>query len=334
MTQGIDLHRESAHRFLAGKIPRGWYYFCRSRDLRHGPVGIELGDSKYVAFRGADGRAVVLDARCSHMGADLSRGCVVGGVVHCPLHGWQYGGDGRCVRIPASNEIPPFAVQASFPTAEIGGYVAFYNARAPDFPMPFFEGKSPADLVPAAPLDFRVDAPWYLIGANAFDIQHFRVAHDRTLIDDPIVSSPSKFSQRIVANYEVTGSSLRDKITRGFSGARVQMDITVWAGTVILVTATFRRTTSYGMVFVQPLSESRTHMRTIVWVPRSKGAFARAVVDPVDAWIRRRFIRAFLMDDVLRAAGARYNPNTLVEADREISNYMAWLAQLTNAPAS
>ena len=114
----------------------------------------------------------------------------------------------------------------------------------------------------------------------------------------------------------------------------VRMDITVWAGTVILVTATFRHTTTYGMVFVQPLSETRSRMRTIVWVPRRSGTFSKAIVDPIDAWIRQRFIRAFLMDDVLRAAGARYNPNTLIEADREIGNYMAWLAQLTNAPAS
>src|SRR5438046_2897031 len=86
-------------------VPIGWYYACRARDLRSAPVALELGDIKYVAFRGASGSPTVLDARCSHMGADLGMGCVVNGVIHCPLHDWQYAGDGACVRIPASDQI-------------------------------------------------------------------------------------------------------------------------------------------------------------------------------------------------------------------------------------
>src|SRR3954470_7082691 len=76
-------------------FPRGWFYFCQSAELDHGPVGDELGHSRYVAFRDVTGRAVVLDAHCSHMRADLSKGCVVDGVLHCPLHDWQYDGGGQ-----------------------------------------------------------------------------------------------------------------------------------------------------------------------------------------------------------------------------------------------
>jgi vanillate O-demethylase monooxygenase subunit len=121
------------------------------------------------------------------MRADLSKGCVVGGVLHCPLHDWQYDGDGRCVRIPASTEVPPFARQAVYPTVEFGGHIAFYNSPVADFPMPFFEGCSPSDLHPAKPFEFVVNTPWYMVAANAFDLQHFRIAHDRTLMDTPIV---------------------------------------------------------------------------------------------------------------------------------------------------
>jgi phenylpropionate dioxygenase-like ring-hydroxylating dioxygenase large terminal subunit len=296
-------------------------------------VRIELVGRTFVAFRDGAGAAVVLDARCSHMGADLSRGCVAGGTLHCPLHDWQYDGGGRCVRIPASGHIPPFARQASYPAVEIGGHVVFHNVPAAGFPMPFYDGVTPDDLLPAAPFDFVVETPWYMVGANAFDLQHFRIAHDRTLRDAPVIESPSPFARRITATYDVTGDGWRDALTRRFSGPHVRMSVTVWAGTNILVTAAFARTTSYGMVFVRPLGETRTHLRTIVWVPRRRGRVARAAVDPVDAFVRRRFIRAFVADDTTRSDGIRYNPATLIDADRELADYFAWLTNISNGAA-
>src|SRR4051812_41683741 len=59
------------------KVPKGWYYICQSSAMTHGPVGYEVGRSKYVAFRDVSSRARVLDACCSHMGADLAKGRVV-----------------------------------------------------------------------------------------------------------------------------------------------------------------------------------------------------------------------------------------------------------------
>jgi phenylpropionate dioxygenase-like ring-hydroxylating dioxygenase large terminal subunit len=311
------------------KFPRGWFYLCQSGVLNHEVVGHELGHSKYVAFRDSAGRAVVLDAHCSHMRADLSKGCVVNGVLHCPFHDWQYDGDGRCVRIPASTEIPAFARQTAYPTAEMGGHVAFYNSPIADFPMPFFEALSVSDLYPAKPLDFLVSAPWYIIAANAFDLQHFRVAHDRTLVDTPVVDCPTPFARRIVGTFDVTGTSLRDKFTRRISGPQVRMTLTIWAGTVILVSATFQRTTTHGMVFIRPLAEDRTHVRTIVWVPRHR----LSMINPIDAWVRRFFIRGFMMGDANRFDGVRYNPARLIEADRVMGDYFTWLMALSkNAP--
>jgi phenylpropionate dioxygenase-like ring-hydroxylating dioxygenase large terminal subunit len=265
------------------------------------------------------------------MGADLARGCVSEGRVVCPLHGWEYGANGRCAKIPVTDEIPPFARQTAYPTVDVGGHVAFYNAAAAPFEFPFYEGVRSAELCPAAPFDLIGEIPWHMVGANAFDAQHFRFAHDRTLVDEPVVDSPSPFARRISATYDVSGDSFRDRVTRGLSGPRVRMTVTVWAGTLILVTAEFRRTTSYGMVFVRPLDNERSHLRTVVWVPRRRGAIGRSLLDPVDAAIRRRFIRAFMTDDAVRGAGSRYNPRTLIGADAVLRDYFDWLAGLPGA---
>jgi phenylpropionate dioxygenase-like ring-hydroxylating dioxygenase large terminal subunit len=260
------------------------------------------------------------------MGADLSQGCALNGLLHCPLHDWRYEGDGRCAGIPAADRVPPFARQARYPTAEIGGHVVFSNAPSAPYPVPFYDGASPDALLPAAPFEFVVNTPWYMIGANAFDLQHFRIAHDRTLLGSPVIESPSPFARRITATYDVSGKSWRDRLTRRFSGEQVVMSVTVWGGVNMLVTARFRRTTSYGMVFVRPLDSDRTHLRSIVWVPRRRAALARVVLDPLDARVRRHFIRAFVMEDATRSDGVRYNPATLIEADAEMRRYFQWLA--------
>jgi phenylpropionate dioxygenase-like ring-hydroxylating dioxygenase large terminal subunit len=298
-------------------------------------VGYTLGEKRFVAFRDSSGKAVVLDARCSHMRADLSRGCVRDGVLHCPLHDWRYAADGRCVRIPASETIPPFARQTAYPTAEIGGQVVFFNATVADYSMPFFDGQSPEDLYPAPLFEIELGCPWYLVGANGFDVQHFRIAHDRTLKDMPAIDQPAPFAQRMVATYDVTGDGFRDALTRCFAGGEVRMSVTSWAGVNILATATFARTRTHGMVFVRPLAEERTLLQTIVWVPRRFSVLGRNLIDPLAARIRRRFIRAFLHDDAVRAGGARYNPATLLpDADREMKHYLDWLARLTSSPTS
>ena len=325
----------SSRRVSFPQVPRGWYYLCPARELTPGPVRYELMGRTFVAFRGASGAPAVLDARCSHMRADLSLGCVRGGVLHCPLHDWRYDGSGRCAKIPAlpaSEPIPPFAKQIAYPATELGGHVVFFNAPVADFPMPFFDGRTPEELCPAEPFDIGLDCPWYLVGANGFDVQHFRIAHDRTLVDTPAVDNPSPRARRMIADYDVTGDSIRDAIIRKFAGPRVRMSVTSWAGVNIVVSATFQRTTTYGMVFVRPLPSERTLLRTIVWIARhGDGPVARWMIDPIAAAIRRKFIEEFLGDDAARSSGARYNPATLIDADRELREYLDWLHDISNS---
>ena len=51
-------------------------------------------------------------------------------------------------------------------------------------------------------------------------------------------------------------------------------------------------------------------------------------MQPVGLWLRRLFTRGFMQDDVNRLAGIRYNPATLVAADRLMAEFFAWAAGL------
>jgi hypothetical protein len=114
-------------------------------------------------------------------------------------------------------------------------------------------------------------------------------------------------------------------LTRRFSGSEVTMTVTDWCGNLIFTTAKFARTTTYGLLAAHPLDEQRTRARVIVFVRRSESRISRWLVDRMNAFIRRNFIRAFLQPDVERTAGLHYHPRRLIESDRTLREYLEWL---------
>ena len=126
--------------------------------------------------------------------------------------------------------------------------------------------------------------------------------------------------------FTVAGHSWRDYLTRTFAGHEVTLAITDWCGTLSFATATFRRTTSYGLVAREPLETGGVRVDIIVFVKRSKNPVGRILGDQLNTAVRRYFIKKFLTADAIRLNGVRYNPKSLIEADREMIEYFRWLA--------
>jgi phenylpropionate dioxygenase-like ring-hydroxylating dioxygenase large terminal subunit len=259
---------------------------------------------------------------------------VVGESIQCPFHQWEYGPDGSCTRIPITPDIPATACQAVYPALERHGFVFVFNGPEAHFPLPFFPTARPEDFTPARPFGTVLDCPWYMVGANAFDLQHFRAAHDRRLVGEPVVECPDAFARRASARFAVAGCSLQDRVTRFFAGDEVEMAITDWCGNVMFAVATFRRSRSYGMVVTEPLASGKVLVRVIVFVPRSRTLPGRVVCDPLVRWVRRSFIKKFLSSDAARLDGARYNPHGLIDCDRDLAEYFRWLADVAHGRTS
>ena len=115
---------------------------------------IGKGDIKHVAalgqhfavFRGEkSNEAHVLDAYCSHLGADLtSGGKVIGDLIQCPFHQWQFDGNtGDCVR-GCSEKVKSSASIRRWHCTEVNGMImVWYHAEedlAPEwYPCPIEE---------------------------------------------------------------------------------------------------------------------------------------------------------------------------------------------------
>lgn len=306
--------------------PASWYLFCHRKDLRNGPVAKRLLNRDLVAFQTKSGKVAVMDARCSHLGANLGCGKVVGETIQCPFHNWEFGCDGHCEKIPSSASIPAFARQQSFPVAELHGLIFFFNGNEALFPLPFFIDETPEHFRAARVSSFEADASWFMVAAQGFDRQHFETVHDRKLIGVPRVDCPTPFVRRNQWRAEIVGAKAIDRILKTVLGKNVLLTICNWGGTFYTVKAEFSRTCSYFLVSYRPIENERTHFDVIV--------FARKGVAALGLPIRRWLTRLHLEGEASQVRGTQYRPARLIPADADMIDCFRWLAALPQRPAT
>ena len=308
----------SASEFPA--TPASWYLFCHTRELRKGPVAKRMLNRDLVAFQTQSGKIAVLDARCSHLGANLGCGDVVGETIQCPFHNWRFGADGRCTKIPGTPAIPAFARQQSYPVAELHGHLFFFNGGEPLYALPFFEGETPEDFHAAKLFSYDADASWFMVAAQGFDRQHFETVHDRRLLTEPEVSCPSPFVRRNRWNAEIIGESFPDRILKILAGSTVSLTINNWGGTLYTVKAKFPRACNRFMVFYRPIENNRTHFDVLVFVRRG--------LPRLGLRARRWLTRAHLVSEARQVRGTQYRPTRLIPADADMIECFRWLASI------
>jgi phenylpropionate dioxygenase-like ring-hydroxylating dioxygenase large terminal subunit len=105
-----------------------WLPVARSADIGTGDrISSRLLGEDLVVWRDLAGELSVMDNVCLHRGTMISDGTVTAaGTLACPYHGWEYGLDGACVRIPQlppGAPIPSRAKLASYPVRERHGLI-------------------------------------------------------------------------------------------------------------------------------------------------------------------------------------------------------------------
>jgi phenylpropionate dioxygenase-like ring-hydroxylating dioxygenase large terminal subunit len=95
----------------APALRRYWYAVAESAAIDGAPHAVRLLGDDVVVWRGPGGTLVAAPDRCPHREAPLSHGRVIdGGRLECCYHGWTFGAEGRCVRVPSAPDdvpIPP-----------------------------------------------------------------------------------------------------------------------------------------------------------------------------------------------------------------------------------
>lgn len=162
--------------------PNGWFQVAYSDELAPGAVlPLEYFGRSLVAFRGADGKAAVLDAFCPHLGAHLGYGGrVEGNSLVCPFHAWQFDACGTCVAVPYAKKIPPKAKLQEWPVREVNGLVlAWYHADGapPSFDIPQLPEVGAEDWTPYERRRWSIKTRHQEMAENAVDCAHFHFLH-------------------------------------------------------------------------------------------------------------------------------------------------------------
>jgi aminopyrrolnitrin oxygenase len=321
-----DVRPPAADQFPA--YPASWYLFCESRQLKDKPFSQRILGRQLVAYRKASGQVTVMDAHCAHLGADLGCGTVVGETIQCPFHHWRYGADGMCTSIPYAGQSPPFARLRTYPVAERHGSVFFFNGPEQLFPLPFFFGADPGDFIAGRTFRYVADCTWYMTTANAFDMQHFLCVHGRDLIDRCRVDCPHPFARRNRYRAAIVGRSRTDGFLRSVVGSSVDVSITCWGGTYMLMTADFKRAHSCFLIATRPLEGGKTLCEGVVFMRRTHNPLMRRLWQPLSLMVRRWLTYEFVADESRNLRGIRYNPATLVKDDVTMAGFFGWLVQL------
>ncbi|MBW3569869.1 MAG: Rieske 2Fe-2S domain-containing protein [Gemmatimonadetes bacterium] len=304
--------------------PDAWYLLAPSSAVRRGRVVTRrVCNEEVVLFRTGTGAVGALAAHCWHMGAHLGNGCVVGERLQCPLHHWEWDGEGACAGIPGEARAPAAARQPGYPVAErLGGIWVWMGGGAPG-PVPGLETFDDAELLYAHGDAVRLRCPWYAPAANGFDEQHLSTVHGRALRERPRVDFPEPHRMRMRYLSRVTGHGVADRMMKRLSGDHIRVQISCWGGTTLTVESDVGRTRSALLLAMIPVGHEVEV--TPVFTSRRGGVPG---VDRVRLAVARFLFSRFIQKDVGVMDGMRFRPRLPLPGNEPLETFLRWASSL------
>jgi nitrite reductase/ring-hydroxylating ferredoxin subunit len=304
-----------------GKAPVGfhqsWYAIARSDEVGAGEViGRDFLDGRAIAYRGENGQAVVMNAYCRHLGADLSMGKVIGDDIQCAFHHWQYGPDGGCTKIPASEKIPKAARMFKFPTAEKWGLIWAFNGIEPLFDVPEFVdyAESDLDVRTAEAFDLPVE-PWVPF-TNSMDFQHLRVLHGLKIECDPDAIDITDYRIQYDVRFEDPNLGVFDQRIR------------VTGTNTIALAGRLNGMAILSMATGTPTPDGRTHGWSVTATPKAEGSDAER---EQRLQIGEAFFRRLIEEDEPIMKTIRFHDGLLIDADRALARFLQYVRRFPTA---
>jgi phenylpropionate dioxygenase-like ring-hydroxylating dioxygenase large terminal subunit len=183
-----------------------WYVAASDSEVGRKPLRRTILGEPIVFFRLEDGTPVAFEDRCAHRHLPLSMGKLVGDQLQCHYHGLRYDQNGRCVRIPGQEQIPPTAKVRTYPVVErykwiwiwMGDPAVADRSNITDFHWlddPNWGAKSSY---------LHVKANWQLVVDNLLDLTHLAFVHESTIGNSALAEHANVKVTRAPNNVAVT----------------------------------------------------------------------------------------------------------------------------------
>ncbi|HVN45575.1 MAG TPA: aromatic ring-hydroxylating dioxygenase subunit alpha [Steroidobacteraceae bacterium] len=292
-----------------------WYPVAMSSEVAPEKViSKEFLDGRIAVWRGRDGVARVHSAFCRHMGADLAVGQVEGNNLRCIFHRWEYGGDGRCVKIPVTNTVPPRARLFNFPTEEKWGLIWAFNGETPLYEVPHFPTFKEEQIAHSVFECKPLPVPHWLIVGNTHDFQHVQAVHHATMEKEPEDFDIDGYT--IEFKNEVTDPNL------GFSKQHFKL----FGTNTVAFENRFERMLIMSLYSGTPINGGRTKGYTVTATPRMPGVDVQKILARGE-----EFGKNIMAEDDVLLETIRFKPEMLIAADKHL---LRWLQRAARFPAA
>lgn len=252
-----------------------WHPVARSVDLINTPMSVRLLDRAVVLWRAPSGDVVAAPDRCPHREAPLSAGLMQSGCLVCPYHGWTFGNEGRCVRVPSATDgvpVPPRAHLKTYDCQERYGLV-WVCLGVPAAPIPeIVQDEDPAFRRINTPVDvWKVSATRMV--DNFLDITHFPYVHTGTfgLGQNPVVP---RFELQPLDDdfhgyrYEVVASNEIGELASGQTSSKVHREMSSGFNLPFNVRSTIKYDTGLEHILLllsTPIDDVTSYFTFVVW---------------------------------------------------------------------
>lgn len=151
-----------------------------------------IADRPVLLYRKGDGTPVAIDNRCVHRSFPLSESWLEGDNVVCGYHGFTYQPDGKCIRVPSGERVPPRAKVHAYPVVENGPFLWIWTgdpANADPSAIPKTDAFSDGAWSSISGY-YNINANYVDLHENLLDLTHFSYLHAGNLGTDAWASVP------------------------------------------------------------------------------------------------------------------------------------------------
>ena len=180
-----------------------WYVMAWDHEIPdEGFLARKVLGEPLLLYRTAAGALTVLEDRCCHRQAPLSKGKREGDCIRCGYHGLKFDANGRCVEVPGLDRAPAGARVKTYPVVSKNRWVFVWmgdTARADTALLPDnFSNDHPAWHY--KPGYMHYDTPYLLICDNLLDFSHLSYVHEKTLGGSTAIAHARPTIEKIETN--------------------------------------------------------------------------------------------------------------------------------------
>ncbi len=310
------------------KVIEGWYWVLRSDKLKpKKAVAVNLMGRDLVVYRTDEGKPVILDAYCAHMGAHLAQGKVQGSSIRCMFHNWKYNSQGICEEIPSlGGRCDVGASVKMWPSEDRHGLIWIWTGDKPRYPLPCPPELAGAKTRSILAHSFQKKCHPHVVLINAIDEHHFNSVHQLPVT---LKMEPVELHSRCIQFNNTTlpkPTSLLGRVINKFYKDALTYSMTYWNGSTGTVTLGPDFLHFYILFSLRPTADGQAEGQTIL-LTRKRGGVLGYFADQILLALTWLVGNYFAKGDTIIFSNIRFEIKTPIKPDHVILKFIQHLEQ-------